>query len=575
MRVDNFGGIQQYHDGRPVADYCNMIPMGNSVIDRHGERFLNDFDFNEYEIDHTETVLETFVDSLHTIYVATATRIYIFVIEKAQVGLQYKDKIVLKETLEPGDGLPDNYSATSVTFTESSTKPSQVYFCDGRNVYYMNTQSIYVNSDDNNKYTKKWNPIKIPLFKDPNTVYIEKNGQLLALTNDQFCQPDPNEEPGQATALLIGYWPDPDVYEYVTDASNVINVSSITWFDNRLVLVERDKNTVWLSAIDPSRWIYPAYKNAQGYNVPQYPWGRASSETLDIMNLLVNTYYSSTASSARLHAAVAFAGQLYFLNDASIEVWSATGNNENPIQHNSQNTIYYGGRSPVIVDDRMYLLCRGAIRNEFVAAIEQNGQITRLSNDEIEQRLITSNAHIKPLSVRDQSMVVVYLDKACTNGYSITKSGYWWRYWNDNHEAIAWSVTNVNGAQIGVTTNVKLCVASDLSRKYLDGTPILRSLRGCFAQFIGRKIIREIEVICDSGVYTSYSPDKKPRAYLRVSLNRGATFGAYLYRQFGNTMNNNHVMVWRNCGSSNSLLLEFGTSDEVRFQVYSLNIEIA
>lgn len=581
MRVDNFGGIQQYHDGRPVADYCNMIPMGDSVIDRHGESFLNGFNFDELNIDHDDGLLATFVDSLKTIYVATRHHVYVFTSTRAQKTANgpYLDKLVLSRDMCDDIGFGAGYEATKVTFAESSTKPSQVYMCDGTHVYYWNTQAISDKNPgpNNNMRLVRWYPIRIPLFKDPSKVQVESpsDGQLHSLMDPTFYQIAEGEEQGQATSMKIGWWPNPQVYSYTTESGNEISVTSVAWFDNRLILVEKDKNTVWLTAVDPSRWTYPAYKTANGYWCPQYPWNYQSSEDQTAINSFITAYYSSTASSARLQDVVAFAGQLYLLNDLSIEVWSATGNDQNPIQHNSQNTIYYGGRSPVIVDDRLYLLCRGAIHNEFVACIQTTGQIDRISNDEIEQRLVSKNAHIKPLSVRDQSMIVVYLDDECINGYAITREGRWWRYWNDHNDAIAWSILNLNGNQLGITKSVRICTVTDKSRSYLNGAPILRSIRGGFMQFIGRKIVRSIEVICDAGIYTDHSQQVKPRAYLRVSLNRGATFSAYMYRLFGASMNNSHVMIWRNCGSGNSLLLEFGTSDNVRFQIYSLNIEIA
>ena len=57
MEITEFNGIQQYHDGRPVTDYCNMIPMTNSVIDRQGEVLINDV-----HADKNNPVIETFIE---------------------------------------------------------------------------------------------------------------------------------------------------------------------------------------------------------------------------------------------------------------------------------------------------------------------------------------------------------------------------------------------------------------------------------------------------------------------------------------------------------------------------------
>ena len=124
MDVSVFNGIQSFHDGRPSSDYHNMIPMGQSIIDRLGERAkvtLTD-----------EYVLETFVDSLNNMYIATTTRLWL--IRYTEVGDSY--------TLSTTSMMQFTTTPERVTFCESSTKPSQVYMCDGTYVWYWNTTDM-------------------------------------------------------------------------------------------------------------------------------------------------------------------------------------------------------------------------------------------------------------------------------------------------------------------------------------------------------------------------------------------------------------------------------------------------
>lgn len=546
MDISEFKGIIQYHDGRPVSDYCNLIPLGNSIIDRLGERAESIYPL------HNDRVLETFVDSLGNVYVAHQTCVLRYTLRDDNTVFGHGIILDASKGYNPQD---------TVTFTESSTKPSQVYVCDGANVWYWNTVAPDATADmiDGN-YTDRYEAYKavqLPLFKNPDTLRIDgiPLAAVLAVTGK-------NE-----TGTYVGWWPD---VSRCTGGEPIV-IHNITWFDNRLVLVEKQKNTVWLSAVDPSRWLTPSQSSSQSTcKYPMFPWQMNYDQ---IENTFITSYYASTASSANIMEAVAFAGQLYFLNDTSIEVWSATGNDDNPIQHNSQNTLYYGARSPLIINDTLYLICKGAINNEFIAAINQAGAITPISNNEIEQRIMPHAFRLRPLSVRDQSMIIVYVNEDYTNGYAITKSGYWWRYWNGNHEAIAWSVTNRAGEPLGISKYGTFATATEHSRKYIDGAPISRTLRGAWAQFIGRRIIRAIEVVCDTGIYMSPASERA-KLFLRVSFDRGSNFGPFLYRALGNTQNNNRVMIWRNCGSGNSMLIEFGTSDEIRFQLYGLRIEI-
>lgn len=548
MLISEFKGIQQYHDGRPVSDYCNMIPLGNSVIDRHGEIVLK-------QVTSDKEAIETFIDSLGNIYVARRDAIKKYTISENNTITE--DTILSKLT----DGYnPAPEFERFVTFTESSTKPSQIYVCDGNNVWYWNTKDADIDASKIDpaytaRYTK-YKAFRLPLFDGVPNAW---QGPAIDTTTS-------------SPVRYIGWC---DTADNRFDGMTALHINSITWFDNRLVLIQKDKNTVWLSQVDPSRWLSPSYSDGQ-YMYPEWPWQPQDSVSIDIgINTFFPNYYASTASSANIQDAIAFAGQLYFLNDTSIEVWSATGNDQNPIQHNSQNTLYYGGRSPVVVDDTLYLLCKGAIHNDFIAAIGQNGQINRVSNDEIDKMLMPRAFRIRPLAVRDQSMIIVYTDRHYTNGYAITKTGLWWRYWNDINEGIAWSVVNRHGRQIGVSKYGSLLQATEANRKYANGKPMPRQIRGGWSQYTGRKILREVEIVCDTGIYLDTDTDKIPgNVFLRVSFDRGNNFGSYVYRKLGSSSKNDKVLLWRNCGSGNSLLMEFGTSDNIRFQIYGLRFEL-
>lgn len=542
MQVSEFKGIQQFHDGMAVSDYCNVIPLGNSAIDRQGEEVVDDWPTNNRPT--YERVCGTFVDSKRNIYIACTDGLRMYRVDIAPNGDQTPHFVKM---------LDIGVIYGEVTFCESSTKPSQVYCCVNGRVYYWNTEQI-LGSDVPEEYAYRceaFTPVRVPVIAGP----------------DALVNPD---------AATKGWFPEVnhDNY-YLHDESKCPMISKITWFDNRLVMVQSSKNTVWLTEVDPSRFLVcqkgeskPARTilginpNAEGLN-DKY------------INDFMPHYYASTASSANLVDAVAFTGQLYFLNDYSIEVWSATGNYLNPIQHNSQNTLYYGGRSPVIVADTMYLICRDTIHNDFIAAIKQNGQFEHISNIEIERQL-QPGAHImKPLSVRDQSMFVVYRDDDMVEGFSATE-GRWWKYQNGQwkHDFMVWTICNIQGQVYGVSRWGYLIRATDKHRKFSDGNPITRYIRGAFVSFIGRKILRDVEIICDTGVYFGDNFDRKAM-YLRVSFDRGLSFGPYLYRKLGAAGKNDRQIIWRNCGSGNSILLEFGTADNVRFQIYGINFDLA
>lgn len=537
MDVSEFKGIQQFHDGMAVSDYCNTIPLGNSIIDRQGEEIFDPY-YCPVNRPATMRVINTFVDSQRNIYIACQDGLRRYRIGVRPNGTHYPQYF---------GKLDVGAISSNISFCESSTKPSQVFCCTHGRVYMWNTEDI------------PFDPGQVaPVYHDRFTAFTPVLIPVIT-SKDSF------KNPADGYALM---WPEYTATFYnLNDEDLCPKIDRITWFDNRLVMAQLSKNTVWMTEVDPSRWLVPSAKTG-------YP-----ARTLLDPNTLANTfmphYYSSTASSARLQDIVAFNGSLYFLNDTSIEVWNATGNAQNPINHTNQNTLAYGGRSPLIIADALYLICRDTIHNDFIVAIDTTGQLKHISNIEIERQLQPGAQFLRPLSVRDQSMFVCYKDREYVNGYSMTPNGYWWRFYNGGTpEHLAWTLLNFEGTLYGVSKQGYLVKVSDQSRKFAGSeVPMTRFVRGAFISFIGRKILRHVNIICDTGIYMDHI-NYRPQMYLRVSFNRGLSFGPILYRKLGAAGTNNREMVWRNCGSGNSILLEFGTAENVRFQVYGLQFDL-
>lgn len=554
MQVNDFNGITSFHEGQVVSDYCNMLPMEKSAIDRLGSKPLI------YNCGN-EIVRATFVDSKKNIYVATSTRV-----RRYQLDLNG----AVQEMSFPNGEFVNQDANTEITFCESSTKPSQVYMCDGKYVYYWNTESLVSQADFN----------KVPAeYKDRVSSY---HMTMLPIGNIELVNYDGIvAESESTTGLRYGWWP--NVWDYEKGTFNTegyskldfYNISAVTWFNNRLVLTQADKNTVWLSQVDPSRWLVPVSPIASVFAPFQLYQTGLNNEI--IWNFIPN-YYSSTASNAVLNQAVAFAGQLYFLNDNTIEVWSATGSDANPIQHNTLSTLYYGGRSPCIVADSMYLICHDQINNDFIARVATNGQVEHVSNHEIDKMISPTAWTLRPLSARDISMIVVYKshsrDDIFCNGFVVTRDNKWWRYYNSDNvkdEFAVWTIGTIDGHILDVTNRGSICEQVLNSREHFDGRPIARSIRGFFVQTIARQILRSVEILCDTGV--KFGTEERGQCFLRVSFDRGLSFGPYLYRKLGSAGTNDRTIIWRNCGSGNSILLEFGTSDNVRFQMYGISVE--
>lgn len=568
MQVKEFAGIRSFHDGIAVSDYVNMIPLENSCIDRYGEKQTP----ARINIQPGERVVQTFVDSKKNVYVATNRRVCRF----THNGVDWRRWPLHTAWSASYDAEFIDYNSRDireVSFCESSTVPSQVFVCDGKYVYYWNTENLLpetvISSFTEQEYKSRTTRFVMNLLPIGDFTSYRRSSEY----NIEWADSTPGSESGYG----YGWWPKlydgtwtPMTENYV---GGLYDISSITWYENRLVCAQKSKNTVHLSVIRPDRWIIPSWVDSLAKYIPYQIYREDDSY------VFTPHAYISTASSAVLQDVVAFAGQLYFLNDTSIEIWTNTFTEDAPIQHNTMSTLHYGGRSPCIVADTLYLICKDSYHNDFIAAIGQGGSIQKISNDEVERRIAGHGLIIRPLAVRDNSLIVIYNsnDRGLPDlktGLSVTKTGKWWTYENryiNDHDFAVWSIMCMDGRQFDVSIYGELIEQDPNSRLHIDGTPILRYIRGLFTQLPGRVIVREVEVVCDTGV--SYDL-QRGRMYLRMSFDRGLSFGQYLYRSLGSPGKNDRQMIWRNCGSGNSFLVEFGTSDNVRFQLYEIDFNL-
>lgn len=524
MVLTQFQGIKQYHDGNIVSDYLNMIPLGSSAIDRLGEELL--------EAGHGEP-RGSFVDSLGNIYIVVGKVVYRYTYNGENITAHGRLPGRVGIAVEP---MWELLSGTGqVTFCESSTKPSQVYLCDSRHVYYWNT--ITETSDN------EWN----------NAFVI----RMLAVPGVKLITWPTSEHGYDMYAVYM----DVGSYAQMVNISEAIVVSFVTWFDNKLVLTQRDKNTVWLSATDPGQFS-------------RFPNTKSVWDPETYSNKLWHSWYSSTNSADRLNQAIGFGGMLYMLNNATIEVWSRTGNEDAPLQPNTMSTIYHGGRDPLIVSNAMFLICKDQFGGEFIGALE-GATLARISTAEIEKRFTGKILELVATTVREDTFIVARTDnKTMDMNYCYSRSGFWWCWSNPKTSEFA---TRSLVGNLAISNRGSILRFKNSSRTLCDGTPIMRYIRDNFVHFEGRKICRSVELVMDTGV-SFLSDDPEPREnmlYCRASFDRGYSFGPVRYRRLGRGGDNAHNVTWRNLGSGGSLLLEFGLSANYQFQLYQIRLEIA
>lgn len=541
--MGNFNGIVEYHDGLAVSDYVNMLPLGETCVDRVGDALID----SGIVLEAGSEVRGTFIDSTNKIYIVYGNAIYM---------AQYTPETDTIGPLTPMqwylNGEKTNFNTWKqtgrVTFCESSIKPSIVFCCDGKYIYMWNTTV-------NNTTRPERGPFIVNMMYLPEMVIgDDSNGGSISsgdTLDGEFNLQD--SIAGVSGSANISGWEEKNDY-----------ITSICWFDNKLVGCNKAKNTVWITRTDPS-WYFRET-------------GKHPLNPDDGIDLWYN-WYSSTNNADNLIDVASYAGQLYFFNDHSIEVWGRTGNEDSPIQPNTTQVIHFGGRNPLIFEGVLYFIASDAMNDEFIAAFSP--QFQKLSNKEIERRLgrpldlqIITQRHENYLFVRNEDC----------SGF-LFRDGRWSSW--DNPANATYHIRNSIVRDYAITDTGRI-TKFDEELRTTGGVRYNRYIRDGFVQFPKRVIFRRFYLIMDTGktdrdvhLYRP-TPNAQPvpdpvlqnlEMYAAISTNRGMSFSQRRYRKLGLAGHNNKMIEWRNLGSGNSFLVEFGTSSLHKLQIYTMGVD--
>lgn len=541
--MGNFNGIVEYHDGLAVSDYVNMLPLGETCVDRIGDALID----SGIVLEAGSEVRGTFIDSTNKIYIVYGNAIYM---------AQYTPETDTIGPLTPMqwylNGEKTNFNTWKqtgrVTFCESSIKPSIVFCCDGKYIYMWNTTV-------NNTARPERDPFIVNMMYLPEMVLgDDSNGGSISSGDTLDGEFDLQDSiAGVSGSANISGWEEKNDY-----------IASICWFDNKLVGCNKAKNTVWITRTDPG-WYFRET-------------GKHPLNPDDGIDLWYN-WYSSTNNADNLIDVASYAGQLYFFNDHSIEVWGRTGNEDSPIQPNTTQVIHFGGRNPLIFEGVLYFIASDAMNDEFIAAFSP--QFQKLSNKEIERRLgrpldlqIITQRHENYLFVRNEDC----------SGF-LFRDGRWSSW--DNPANATYHIRNSIVRDYAITDTGRI-TKFDEELRTTGGVRYNRYIRDGFVQFPKRVIFRRFYLIMDTGktdrdvhLYRP-TPNAQPvpdpvmqnlEMYAAISTNRGMSFSQRRYRKLGLAGHNNKVIEWRNLGSGNSFLIEFGTSSLHKLQIYAMGVD--
>lgn len=537
----DFNGIVEFHDGLSVHDYVNIIPLGKTCVDRIGDTIAcSKLDSNGF------SVRGVFVDSLYNVYIAYGDGVFRYSYDQlsnkisgdAEQMMMYVD----------GELVPFRMMTSSgeVSFCESSLKPSEVFLCDG--------QMIYAWATYDGLGRPQYKKFRVNVICPPTIArQVENNNGATLLWSSDTVQPDFN-------SLIFGEKRHTDEGIALYNNLKSIKTDKVEWFDNRLVTIQLDKNTVWISRTDPM--YYWRDVNAEiDYIEPNDDNGGYE---------LWCNWYSSSANSDRLLSICSYKGQLYFFNNHTIEIWSRTGNEDAPIQSATQQVLHFGGTLPTIVEGILFFLGIDSMNENFIGSFSP--QFARASNKEIENRL-GKVVGLHKLSQYNETHLFVKQEDG--DGFVLTE-GRWWRWVTPVNAKYKFYSSIMRDYAVADDSSV---IQFDKERRISGGERIPRYIREGFKQLENRKIIRRIELVADTGrtdidsMIESVNDDRG--LYCAISTNRGLSFSQPRYRTLGKTGHNNKVIEWRNLGSGNSILVEIGTSSLHKLQIYDMVVDIA
>ena len=540
VSMADFNGIVEYHDGLVISDYVNMIPLGTTCVDRVGDSIaVPPPDGLKFD------VRGSFIDSHNNIYVAYGMKLYRYVYDEISntVGSPEIMKMFVDDTLVEFEFINKEHR---VTFCESSLKPSEVFACDGKLIYAWATYDGLARP----QYAK----FNVNVLCPPNITRTQKTEHgVIVSWPDSVSQPDFNS---------IIYGDDKNTSSGVSLWNQFAEVATdmIDWFDNRLVATQLIKNTVWLTRTDPMYYWRDANSNV--------PYLEADDELTGGYELWSN-WYSSSSNSDKLLNIAAYNGQLYFFNQHTIEIWGRTGNEDAPIQSNTQQVIHVGGTMPTIIEGVLFFLGIDSMKENFIGAFSDN--FNRVSNKEIDRHL-TKVKSLEKISQYGETYLFVRLESG--DGY-VFGSGKWWRW--ESPIAAEYKLHSSVVREFAVSDNAAI-IKFDENLRTSGGKRIPRSIRDGFKQLNRRAIIRRIELVADTGrtdVNTNNTKEEQDKTiYCAISTNRGLSFSGRRYRTLGDAGHNNKVIEWRNFGSGNSILVEIGTSSLHKLQCYDINVDL-
>ena len=399
-----FKGIRPLMEGLVDADYLNCVPTGTNVVERTNwdvdtQTIASAEFFGKRGMDNSSSIhidgerIKNLWTNRHTNYLGSKEvgeyLLSFFIADPDYVDpLAWQDptseKITLQHLFIIRSNLVNGHVGNSVMWSTS-------IFCDAGNLPTLDINSLSVCVSGTSpricfisfkNITTYWINI------DKTTPYDSVSASATYMCHEIGAIADPvymlhvletyqsgTIDTGDTSMLYHG-----DYFQACYELANDLTYehNGCDWYDNALVTVS--SNAVWITRTDPYKYLQASLAGLESGATESYTWNQYG------VNDFWTKWYSSTLSYDKIKDVKACYGQLYFINEHSIEMWTRSGTESDPLNNVSNYVNNVTIKKCSVIKGRLWAIVETDSRLD-VALIGADGGQTTVSNSAVAKLL--------------------------------------------------------------------------------------------------------------------------------------------------------------------------------------------
>lgn len=573
---NKFAGIRPLVDGMVDSEYHNCVPTGESVVERTNYERIeggglvsfscrigidNVFSLADHdEINIAKNIWRATdgVNFLKGIQIGD-TCVSLYITNPAYVDLTQADNtklwfprlyIVLHEVNESSIAGRTCWS-TPILFAWNGFEidPETISIC----ISGTNPRYLFIGLEGCATY---WINLEDTRIKSGSEYGYQTARYLGCLANPQVFDPT-LADTGDTSDAAFTYAADFYMAASLLENRQSTAFNNVDWYDNKLVISYN--NAVWMTKTDPTSLFVADEDGEYTYNWKRY----------GVDNMWTNAY-KSTLSYDKLWQVRSCYGQLFFINEKSIEMWTRSGNESDPMNPVSTYVTNVDVVKCDVVGGRMIAIIYedGKLR---IALLDSQGNATKISNQAIDKRLgsaseLTYN-RVTTIVQNNESHIAWYKIGSTTTKFICfnpnVNAWYTLEYSNSYAPICHFGKYAING-KYGFLRQINIC--KDNGDKYE------RCIKDVYQQFTQRRIINGIEIYGQFALGDVVENNDK--IILQTSTTQGATWSREFERTPPRLGQFQPKIVFNGLGSGENFMLKLKWFNQKPYVINGINLNV-